>query len=269
MISAKVICDSISPTGSRLTTIEANFHRFILSEVNTHRAFSRNSASSRAIPTQKLIDQVRNNPAIPIEFGSNQPGMQAGRPLNLSQSRSAKLVWLRAADEAAMNAERLHAMGVHKQVTNRVLEPFMWHRAIITSTEAGWSNFFDQRISPLAQPEISELALKIRCAMTASDPTPLDYGQWHLPYGQSVDNDGQILSPLTARAISAARCARVSYLTHDGKRDVQKDLDLYQKLVTADPPHWSPLEHVATPGNQGGAGNFDGWHQLRHLPESQ
>lgn len=269
MISAKVVADSVSPTGSRLTTVEIECHRFIWAEVMTHRAFSRNSASSRAIPTSKLIQQVRETPAYPIEYGANQPGMQAGIPFNDSQTRTANIVWRKASEDAADRAEAMLAMGVHKQIVNRVLEPFMWHKAIITSTEAGWDNFFAQRISPLAQPEINVLAFNISIAMDESKPVELGYGDWHLPYVDTPaysDSEGD-------RKISAARCARVSYNTHDGERDVNKDLDLYQKLITADPPHWSPLEHVATPGrlieDANAPGNLDGWKQLRHLPEYQ
>lgn len=263
MIYAKVIADSVSPSGSRLTTIEAQFHRFILAEVNTHRAFSRNSASSRAIPTKKLIEQVRTNPALPLEFGTNKPGMQAGPEVADPFLMTAH--WNYAAQGSAARAELLSEYGVHKQVVNRMLEPFMWHKAIITSTEAGWTNFFNQRISPLAQPEINALALAIKNAMVLSTPTLLSYGQWHTPYV----SEG--LTGATARKVSAARCARVSYLTHDGKHDIDKDLELYEKLVTADPPHWSPLEHVAIAAYtfEFPVGNLDDWTQLRHLPEYQ
>lgn len=260
MIYAKVIADSISPTGSRLTTIEAQFHRFILPEVNTHRAFSRNSASSRAIPTKKLIEQVRTNPAIPIEFGSNKPGMQAGE--EIQDTFYTRVFWAEAAEHAAWEAERQLEFGVHKQVVNRLLEPFMWHKAIITSTEAGWNNFFEQRISPLAQPEINMLAIHIRDAMQASKPERLKWGQWHLPY---VENPMDMADWID-RKVSAARCARVSYMNFDGTRDVSKDLALCEKLMTADPPHYSPFEHVCTPGE--GPGNLDGWKQMRHMPET-
>jgi len=272
MISATVVADSLSPTGSRLTTVQATFHRFILPEVLTHRAFSRNVASNRAIPTKKLIEQVRFNPAYPIEFGSNKPGMVAGLPLNKSQTLSARVVWRKAAMMASDYAEMLYESGVHKQVVNRVLEPFLWTTAIISSTEAGWENFFAQRMSPLAQPEINTLAHRIYEAMFASTPTELSYGDWHVPYITMKDVYDLELAGRPQddeRKLSAARCARVSYLTHDGKRDTNKDLELYEKLVTADPPHWSPLEHVATPADMTAAGNFYCWNQLRHCPEYQ
>lgn len=270
-IYAKVIADSISPTGSRLTTMEINCHRFIWPEVLTHRAFSRNSQSSRAYPTSKLIEQVRENPAYPVEFGTNQAGMQAGVPFNESQTRTARILWRKSAEDAADRAEALLAMKTHKQVVNRVLEPYLWHRAIITSTLPGWLNFLEQRLSPLAQPEICDLASRIDSALTFSQPLKVDYSNWHLPY--ITGSDFVELNSAEARAVSVARCARVSYLTHDGVRDVSKDLELYDKLVTADPPHWSPLEHVATPGrlieDVRAPGNLDGWLQLRHLPEYQ
>lgn len=268
-IYAKVIADSINSMGDRLTTLECRFHRFILPEVNTHRAFSRNSASSRAIPSKKLIEQVRTNPACPLEFGRNQPGMQATDVLNPSESGTANLRWTKMANAAADNAEALYEMGIHKQVVNRILEPYMWHTAIISSTTAGWLNFLDQRDSPLAQPEIRELALCIKFALCNSAPVLLLEGEWHLPY--LTDEEVELYGDAPGgRKISVARCARVSYLTHDGKRDLGKDLDLYEKLVNADPPHWSPLEHVATPTDDyRPQGNFNGWEQLRHLPEYQ
>lgn len=260
--SARVVADSVSPVGIRLVTIEAKMHRYVLSEFNTHRVFSRNSASSRAIPTTKQLEAVRNDPAMPIEFGSNKAGMQAGPPLEGEELDRAHKMWLEARDNAVESAEALMAAGVHKQVTNRLLEPFMWHTVIVTSTE--WDNFYEQRCSPLAQPEIRAVAEAMRDAMNASTPRPLDYDRWHLPYVDDVDADE--IDPADRLYVSAARCARVSYLTHDGVRNVSKDLDLYQKLVTARPMHASPLEHVARPQltDEPSAGNLRGWRQLRH-----
>lgn len=272
MITAEVIADSISPDGHRLTTVQCEFPRYILAEVNTHRAFSRNSASSRAIPTSKLIEQVRSSPVLPWSVGKNQPGMQAAELLNDSEWKTFRFAWEKAANQAADTAEKFLAMGIHKQHANRVLEPFMSHTAIITATEDGWDNFFDQRISPLAQPEIRLLATAIKGTMNMSVPEPRERDEWHLPY---LDHDTmcEIWDRTVAfsdaeslqRRVSAARCARVSYLTHDGKRDIDKDLDLYEKLITADPPHYSPLEHVAMPSfSPDRVGNLTGWAQLRH-----
>ena len=147
----------------------------------------------------------------------------------------------------------------------------MWHTAIITATQDGWDNFFQQRsgyYTQLAQPEFMKVADAIYDAMQGSTPTLLQHGEWHTPYIRPEDDFSNLdISPLEARKrVSVARCARVSYLTHDGVRDILIDLDLFQKLTTAQPPHWSPLEHVATPAwrFEDTLGNFTGWHQMRH-----
>lgn len=259
--NATVIADSVSPAGVRLTTIEVTLHRFVLAELNTHRVFSRNSASSRAIPVRKQLARVLEDPALPVEFGQNQRGMQAGDALAGDDERAALEAWLQARDQAVEAVEQLQELGVHKQVTNRLLEPFMWHTVIVTATE--WDGFWEQRCSPLAQPEIMVAAEAMREAFDTSTPAEVARGGWHTPYLRDEDGD---LDDETARQVSAARCARVSYLTHDGRRDIDKDIELYERLVSARPPHWSPLEHVATPAEPDEAplGNFRAWRQLRH-----
>lgn len=231
----------------------------------THRVFSRNAASSRAIPTAKLIEQVRTNPAMPVEWGSNQPGMQAGPALSEAKQHDCEDWWEFNATVAANCAEAMLDKGAHKQVVNRILEPFMWMKTIVSSTE--WNNFFSQRISPHSQPEMCQLAILMRDALRGSEPVAMKYSDWHAPFLNDFDTWGGRLSDLLK--ISVARCARVSYLNHDGTRDVQKDLDLYERLKRDG--HWSPFEHVATPAhpNECGTGNFWGWDQLRHLPEYQ
>ncbi len=259
--TAQVIADSISPNGHRLTTIEVTLHRFILAELNTHRALSRNSASSRAIPVVRTMARLADRPAVPLEWPAEQRGMQGGQPLPGAIADTARATWLAARDAAVGYAENLAALGVHKSVTNRLLEPFMTTTVILSATD--WDNFFHQRCSPLAQPEIRAAADAIRAARNHSTPTPVDNG-WHLPYITDTD---RAEVPGSLVFVSAARCARVSYLTHTGHRDVTADLDLYNRLVTADPPHASPLEHVAYPSAAGDTppGNFTGWFQLRHL----
>lgn len=260
--SAKVVLDSISPAGDRLITFEGTMHRFVLAEFNTHRAFSRNSASSRAIPVKKQLDRVMHDPAIPVEWGKNQAGMQANELLSDLDAQAAMDWWYGARDHAVRAVFFLDRLGLHKQVANRLLEPFMWHTVVFTTTMAGLENFFAQRctrFSPLAQPEMRAFADAVFEAYELSSPTLICDDEWHTPYIQS---DEQHLVVQDKMFVSAARCARVSYLTHDGVRDLVKDLDLYDKLISAKPAHWSPLEHVATPGE--GLGNFEGWVQLRH-----
>ena len=263
--AARVIADSTSPSGTRLTTLEVRLHRFVLAELNTHRVFSRNSASSRAIPIAKQIERVLTDPALPLEYGSKRAGMQAGPPLDGDALLDAQQVWLAARDSAVAAAQELLRLGVHKQVANRLLEPFMWHTVIVSSTD--WDGFWTQRCSPLAQPEIRVAAEAMRDAVRASTPIPRAEGDWHLPYITDDDRADAGHAHETLRRVSAARCGRVSYLTQDGRRDLDEDLELYDRFVTADPPHASPLEHVATPAPAGHAplGNLRGWLQLRHV----
>lgn len=255
---ARVIADSISPTGDRLTTFEACFHRFVLAEFNTHRVFSRNSASSRAIPLDKRIAVLEEQgPAEPVVWAREQKGMQGGDEVPMNVAADASQAWDEATRNAMESAVALGEMGIHKSIANRLLEPFMWHTVVVTAT--AWDNFFDQRCSPLAQPEIRVVAEAMKAAYDASEPQQLVEGEWHMPYienedweavmtllSEDVQNLGKSMYPEMTK-ISAARCARVSYLTQDGKRDVQEDLALYDRLASAQPPHWSPMEHVATP----------------------
>ncbi len=258
--TATVIADSLSPLGDRLTTIEATFHRFVLAEFNTHRAFSRNSASSRAIPVAKMIAKAVDSPAIPVAWAGEKRGMQGGD--EITDPATARTAWLAARDSAVTTARRLADLGVHKSVVNRLLEPFLPHTVIVSATD--YEGFFEQRCSLLAQPEIRLAAEAIHAAYAGSTPALVDWGDWHLPYLSFEDK--YAIAPGDWKAVSAARCARVSYLTHDGRRDPAEDITLYGKLISAVPPHASPLEHVATPAHivEHPPGNFRGWHQLRH-----
>ena len=261
MIYAKVIADSITGSGDRLTTMEVQMHRFVLSEFNTHRVFSRNSASSRAIPIEKQIRGVQQDPAFPIEWGINKSGMQAEFNLGKSPARKARWIWKRASKKAIKSAKLLEGLGVHKQITNRILEPFMWHTVIVSSTD--WDGFFEQRCSSLAQPEIREVAIAMKRAYSKSVPDFIVTGEYHLPYLQPEEY--KLEDHIKIKAC-IARCARVSYLTHNNEKSLKKDIDLFEKLVSAEPPHWSPMEHVATPltENLDGSGNFSGFAQIRH-----
>lgn len=263
--SARVLLDSISPAGVRLTTMEATFHRFILPEFNTHRAFSRNAASSRAIPIKKVIAAVRDDPAMPIFWGKNQSGMAAREEIDTAARDRARVEWRRALDNALDSAQRLASaeIDLHKQLVNRILEPFAWITVIVSATE--WANFFTQRCHPDAQPEIHHLAGLMLNAYRASTPREIGLGGWHMPL---ILPDERTLDSATLRKLSVARCARVSYLTHDNARDIARDLELYEKLMNGGANgHWSPTEHVATPLNdpRETCANFRGWKQYRKL----
>lgn len=260
--SAKIIADSISPHGRRLTTMEVVMHRFVLAEFNTHRAFSRNSASSRAIPLKTQLERIEAHTATPLVWPAEQPGMQGGDNLPWDKEIKGRHLWFEAAIAARQLAEEMGRLGVHKSICNRILEPFMWHTVVVTATD--WENYFKQRCSPLAQPEIRAASEAMQSALAASTPVPMGYGDWHTPYVDEDSAQEAYLLGLDTRHISAARCAKVSYMRQE-VRDLRKEDQLYRRLVTADPPHMSPLEHVATPTEEfmDSGGNFRGWTQLR------
>jgi len=243
----KIVADSVA-NDIRITTMQLKYPRFIHSELMTHRMFSRNASSSRAIPISKIIEQVEDSPAMPIHWGKNKAGMQASEELPPHIANGCRLQWERAAVQAAHLAESLEDIGLHKQITNRILEPFQWISVIVTATE--WDNFFALRCHPAAQPEIQHLATLMQSAMNESEPYDFaryelaKYPHWHLPY---VDwKEEREIGIDKAIKCSIARCARVSYLNHDqSKPDIQKDLELADKLISMG--HMSPTEHQATP----------------------
>jgi thymidylate synthase ThyX len=272
MISAKIIADSISEHGVRLTTMQLCYPRFIHSEFMTHRTFSRNASSSRAIPVQKMLDMVRNEPAMPIHWGQNKAGMQASEELSRAGKEYAEVLWRKAANEAADIAESMMKLGLHKQATNRILEPFQHIHVVVTATE--WSNFFELRAHEDAQPEIHELAFQMRYAMDSSNPVLRKYNDGvnslHLPY--VTEEERALHSEEELMQMSSARNCRVSYLKHDGSSpSIEEDLKLCHRLVGAEPLHASPFEHVAMVAEQGyhNSGNFRGWVQYRKLVEAR
>lgn len=268
MIECQVIADS-TMGGTRITSVQVKYPRFILPQLNTHRVFSRSTASSRAVPTAKLIEMVRNEPVVPVHWGQNQAGMVAKTQIDKARADFANGEWMKAANAAADTAQLLAEIGVHKQVVNRILEPFMWAETIITATE--WDNFFKLRIADDAQPEIQALAKAIKKAMDESVPVPRP---WHLPYlSEDELNDNSFLGEYTKKAkISAARCARVSYLNHNKlKPSVDEDLKLADRLIEAG--HMSPFDHQALFNNvemyRNENRNFQDWKPYRAILEGK
>jgi hypothetical protein len=252
---ADILADSISPDGIRLTTFWVTFPRFILAEVNTHRMFSRNSNSSRAIPPERQIEKVRTNPFIPETFNSRVKGMGVGDALDEEKTKDARSAWVAAATAATITAQRLIDIGIDKSRINRLLEPFLWHSAIITSTE--WSNYNALRNHPDAQPEFQILARMMCDALANNTPVNLDYGMWHLP-GLT---DGELKTLCAARNGSAdeamaaiefwkmVSAGRLAKWTSYDKMDEQDLPDVAYaravKLICSF--HLSPTEHQARP----------------------
>lgn len=274
-ITATIIEDSLL-NGVRTVTYEVRFPRFILPELNTHRVFSRNSASSRARSITRTFAEVMEDPFVPNPFTRNQKGMSGGT-IDPALQADCEKYWLASRDAAVLSALDLlvgqtkrraligddvsryqevidaydmekDAPSIHKQHVNRLLEPFMFHTTIITSTE--WDNYFDLRIAPDAQPEIYELAVEMKRAMDASTPVKR---RFHLPYIEGASENPGAFDIKR----SAASCASVSYKApHElGDGAVERIFD----TMFAD-KHMSPFEHVAcAPEALEDLGTIMGW----------
>jgi hypothetical protein len=253
LITAKIIADSINMSGNRMVTMEIEYPRFILAELNTHRMLSKNSASSRAIPVQTMHTHIRQNPAQPVSWGKNQSGMKAREQIDATDTVEAMLIWEQAMDTAIDYSQQLAELDVHKQIVNRITEPWMTMKTVISGTE--WNNFFYLRAHPDAQPEIQLLASKMKETYINSVPQLLHPGEWHLPYITTkrnsrdrleyFDQTGETLTALEARVVSASCCAQVSYRRSD--YSVEKAKKIFAQLIESEPCHASPVEHQATP----------------------
>ena len=268
-ISAKTILRSRNAAAPSqvLSTLLLRYPRCIHSEFMTHRAFSRNAASSRAIPVAKLIQDVLDDPFVPLFWGKNQKGMQAGEehdrkvtfwitrqysglvPLTLTNAQS----WLVARDKAVETAMAFNEAGYHKQIVNRLLEPFAHITVLVSSTE--WDNFLELRDHPDAEPHIQVLAREIRRELERTDNIQtLQPGEWHLPFVTDLDDTtiirlqlGEYMLTIRDRIkLSTAHCASTSYKTVDGfDMTLEKAIEIHDKLVGSTPIHASPAEHVA------------------------
>ena len=268
--NAEILADSIA-SGVRLTTLLVTMPRSIIPQLEKHRVFSISMESSRAIPVKKRIRAVMENPVMPIRWGEAQSGMVADEELDDASREEAECIYLEARDAAVNAAERLLSLrtgkAVQKEVVNRLLEPFAWVRCIISATE--WANFFALRLAKDAQPEMQRVAQVMKAAMDGSEPKPLETGEWHLPLILMKDKLEALArepSPFSPKAedgwrqlplVAAARCARISYLTHKGVRDVDADMGLYEKLASKG--HMTPLEHPAVVADTDRMGGLMRW----------
>ena len=240
-----------------LDTLQLRYPRVIHPEFMTHRRFSRNASSSRAIPVRRQIEDVERDPYRPIHWGKNRPGMQAWEELTGSALEQAQEAWEDGLRQSLELARRMENAGAHKQLVNRILEPFAHINVVVTSSE--WANFLGLRDHPDAEPHIAILAREVRKALEGAQTQTLLEGEWHLPYLVGNEDPGYFMSqgwgdysadhPPAAR-ISAARCARVSYLTHEGKTpEPDQDFRLFNDLMAGEIKHASPCEHQAMAKN--------------------
>lgn len=260
---AVVLADSVNEWGDRLTTFELIFPRFLIPQFNKHASIRSCAQSSRAIPFSKLLALATYTPKV---FGKNQRGMSPGEGLDKGGALDARVGWNDAKAYAAMRAEDLARLGVHKQWVNRLLEPFSYVKVVATATE--WKLFFRLRCAPDAQDEMQELANAMKEAMDASTPVRrvLGVAEWHLPYVGAEDctRQSRFAHYTDIPRVSAARCARTSYLSHTGERDAYKDYTLSAQLIKD--RHLTPLEMPARAARRPNEwyGPYKGWVSLRH-----
>jgi hypothetical protein len=286
-ISAIVVLKSwASGPTPEIVTLHLRYPRFIHAELITHRVFSRNARSSRAVPVHKMLKEIWYDGVSPLYWGSNQAGMQAGKELTGWRLWLMKKLWNTAKYAALGIGWTMMKVGAHKQIINRILEPFMHIDTLVTATE--WENFFELREHKDAEPHIQDLAIAVRAAIECAEAQYLVHGQWHLPYITAEDCDAALTAPDETLdtdpsgiekliAISAARCARISYAPFDGDGSIEKELERYKLLVGSKPMHASPVEHQASPDvfkrskwqNRSLHGNFVGWIQWRKLLETR
>ena len=287
-MSVKILAYSISPEGVPLITFELEYPRFILAELNTHCMLARNTASSRAIPIETVIELIQSDPVMPVYWGKKNRGMSAIE--EIEDIESAKKVWLDLRDSAIKAAKEFDKLQLHKQIANRILEPWIMAKTVLSGTEM--ANFFHLRYHKAAQPEFRVLAQEMYEAVKNASPTILQYGEWHLPYVDSYRcEDGKLhyfindqeISLQQAQKLSASCCAQVSYRKLD--ESIDKADKIFSTLIESSPSHASPVEHQATPINPNGnslegithmdrngmpwSAKFRGWIQFRKLIENE
>jgi len=252
MYRAKILADSLSPDGVRLTTMEVEYPHAIHKDLMTHRMFSRNFQSFRGFPPEKVIENIQDDPFIPESFDLRIAGMGQGEAH--PDQQVAWDIWDRHIECRVATAKDMTALNLAKAQVNFVLQDLTWITGIISATE--WDNFWKLRLAldpntgdPLARPEVYNIALLMLTAYESSEPRQLEYGQWHVPLISADEPFPKFANDRVRwdflKAVSTGRCARTSYVTHHGLRDPGADIGLHEKLKSD--THMSPFEHVARP----------------------
>lgn len=271
MIDVKLDTHSINANGDTISTWILTYPRYIHADFMTHRVFSRNGASSRAIPISQMLKAVIKNPACPIYWGSNGKGMQDHGELGKVKSWLCKRVWMTARWFAVFFVWMLSVIGLHKQWANRILEPWLHMTVVMTTTELG--NFINLRgPNGGAHPELHEIVAKMKHALSTSTPRMLYDGEWHIPLltdeerkilvNSKNNRNSYVVVVNQYLMVATARAARISYIKHDMIKNRSDDVALHNKLLNS--KHWSPFEHCAQAQSEHGwVGNFHGWVQYR------
>lgn len=263
----KPILSSISVrTKLVITTMHIRVPRIIWPEILTHRVLSRNARSSRAVPERVMLEEIQRDPFVPWHWTRIQQGMQgeAGHDnpvvllnpkTDLEEIHSNERAWLLARDSALGYAKAFAGAGYHKQIFNRIVEPYMWIDGLITTVT--WNNLLWLRDDDAAEPHLRDIAVAIKQVLDSAKPQQLDDGDWHLPYIAAADYAAAAdrfprMSQQNEwlRKISAARCARMSYVPFNGEASYEAELQRYLRLTSDARLHASPMEHQATPDFQ-------------------
>lgn len=278
-ITSKIVTHSIRESSrDELITFQVVFPRIILPEVLTHRAFSRNTSSHRAVPFNKVLEIVKDNPFIPIAFQKNHKGMQGFEYFtNEEDIEKCKLGWLQARNKAVETSKTLYDGEVTKQLCNRLLEPYMWCTMLITTSKEGLDNFFKLRCpnyngckswkelcdldsnynmeTPIlerlklskstAEIHIQTLAEVMYDGYNESKPKVLKGNDWHIPFESQIEKDYPGIDLFDKIKVATSLTARVSYTVIPGTKElsIDKHKELYQLLI--DESHQSPQEHCA------------------------
>lgn len=281
MFQAKMIADSITDSNIRLATMELTYPLIVHNEFLTHRSlgrsdekeyeewleFSRNSSSNRAIPSSKIIKAVLDDPYIPLKFRYSSKDMVPGDVMPEEEQIKQRNRWIQASYEMIKKVQEFDDDKVHKQWRNRLLGPWQWITVVATANAEHWRHFFNLRNHPSAQDEIHHIAEMAYNEYMVSTPVLCiaELYEWHLPYITTEDWSRGITIE-DAKKISVSRCARASYLRQGESFSLEEDIKLYTRLTQSEPPHSSPLEHVAQATmSTVRSGNFVGWHQYRKL----
>lgn len=247
-----IVKDSVNIFGNRLTTYEIETYRYIWAEVLTHKMLSKNAQSSRAVPVNSVLSINQSIPVEPIVWGKNKAGMSATESLVGFRMFCSKGVWKAAAKFSFLASKTLSKLGLHKQWSNRLTEPYSRIKVVISGTE--WDNFEWLRDDPeAAQPEIVDLARKIKELKAESIPFLLRPGEAHVPYVTTIRQDeegdlqyfdvnGEVITLSRALKISASCLAQISYRKLDCT--LEKAMRVYKQLFDGTKPHYSPTEHA-------------------------
>ena len=291
--TVEIIADSIAPNGKRITTLRSIYWLCIHPEHLRHGPISHSVASGRAIPISRTIEQVTDNPWYPSQYGKTHKGMQHSEVFTGDDVHELDKLWLETSRLMLEQVEKFNKIGVTKQLTNRLLAPWVQVRDVTTSTD--YDAFLKLRLHDTAEIHIQELAVETLVALATSVPKKLEPGEWHLPFITDDDREYALYTfkeqepesytfPMEVEdafarhnvsmadqlliLISAARCAYTSYDKNKGKTRDAELTTAARKLLPYH--HYSPFEHQARARNVSKyyvSGRSRGWQQARKILE--